>query len=84
MKQADLKALIRECLQEVLAEGDRVCMDCDTKLGSDPRINGVSHGICPACLEKRKIELRGMKAGMQHAPGTGAAGLPSKTAAQIR
>ena len=65
MKQSDLKALIRECLQEILEEGDKVCAWCNKHLGSDPQINGTSHGICPDCM---KGEMEKLKGGSSHAP----------------
>lgn len=81
MKQSDLKALIRECLREVLVEARRICAWCNKDLGVTAA-SGDSHGICPTCLEKQMGDLKQMKSATQHAPGTGAAGLPSKAFSQ--
>lgn len=33
-----------------------ICAWCGKRLGNDPRIEGVSHGICPKCKERELVK----------------------------
>jgi len=57
MKQNELKALIRECLSEVISEGRKICAWCKKDMGYFDG-QGDSHGICPECFKKMKAEIR--------------------------
>ncbi len=52
MTPSEIKSLIRECLSEVLAEGEVVCAWCKKKLKDAPEISGTSHGICQKCKDE--------------------------------
>lgn len=60
MTQADLKALIRECLDEIITEARRICAWCKKDLG---HFEGDvdTHGICPECKEKMIADFKKQK-----------------------
>ena len=37
---------------------NRICAHCGKVLGFDPRLTGISHGICKDCLKAQFRELR--------------------------
>lgn len=34
-----------------------VCMDCKKELGEKEGGEGITHGLCPECYEKRLLEI---------------------------
>ena len=64
MKFDALQQLIRECLQEVLAEDEAKCAWCGKSLKSGLSLGGsVSHGICQDCKKDMEQQVADMKAG---------------------
>ena len=58
MKRSELRDLIRECLQEVLEEGRRICAWCKKDMGEfNGATGGDTHGICSDCLEKQMADI---------------------------
>ena len=60
MSSSDLKNLIKECLQEVLEEGRRICAWCKKDMGHFEG-SGDTHGICPKCKDKMIADIRKQK-----------------------
>ncbi len=60
MTQIELKALIRECLSEVIAEARRICAWCKKDMGHFDGV-GDTHGICPECKEKMMADFKKQK-----------------------
>jgi len=57
MTQAELRALIKECLTEVLIEARRICAWCKKDMGHFGGSDDT-HGICPECKEKMMADIR--------------------------
>ena len=57
MNASGLSALIKECFQEVIAEGRRICAWCKKDMGSFVE-TGDTHGICPECAEKMTADIK--------------------------
>jgi hypothetical protein len=60
MKKTDFSFLIKECLQEILEEGRRICAWCKKDLGYLDDNPGDSHGICDKCAEEQQKEIEKM------------------------
>ena len=69
MKRTELKDLIRECLQEVLEEGRRICAWCKKDMGAAETPEDT-HGMCPDCANKWKQDIEKVKP-HQPTPHTG-------------
>lgn len=67
MTQAELRALIKECLTEVLVEARRICSWCKKDLGQFTG-DKDSHGICPECKEKMMADIRKQNPNPQDSP----------------
>lgn len=66
----DIKALIQECIEEVIAEAKRICAYCGKTLGEIPG-DKDSHGICPSCIaieNEKEAKRRAAKAAQSKQP----------------
>ena len=47
--------------KEKMTEGRAVCAWCKKDMGERPDIDGITHGVCPDCLEKNRAHLQKIK-----------------------